>query len=74
MNPNQPIKIGNHCWICSRCLILKGTALKDNCILGGDSTFTGAPHEENQLLVGVPAKPIKSGVFWQENAPEGIDV
>lgn len=35
LNPNAPIHIGKHCWICSRCMILKGSNLKDNCVLGG---------------------------------------
>lgn len=35
LNPNSPIHIGRHCWICSRCMILKGSVLRDNCVLGG---------------------------------------
>lgn len=35
LNYDKPIYIGKKCWICSRCLILKGSYLKDDCILGG---------------------------------------
>lgn len=34
-NPVRPIHIRDHCWIGSRCLILKGTELANNCVLGG---------------------------------------
>lgn len=33
------------------------------------SMFTGAPHKENQLLRGVPAKTVKDGVSWQNELP-----
>ena len=60
VNYNEPIKIGKHCWICSRCLILKGSHLKDNCVLGGGgSTLSLVQHEPNSLLVGVPARVIR---------------
>lgn len=39
LNPNAPIHIGKHCWICSRCMILKGATLKNNCVLGGAVRF-----------------------------------
>lgn len=35
LNPNAPINIGKHCWICSRCMVLKGSRLEDDCVLGG---------------------------------------
>ena len=35
LNLNAPIFIGKHCWICSRCMILKGAYMKDDCVLGG---------------------------------------
>lgn len=35
LNCDRPIKIGKHCWICSHCLIFKGSILKDDCVLGG---------------------------------------
>ena len=35
LNPDAPIYIGRHCWICSRCMVLKGSTMEDDCVLGG---------------------------------------
>lgn len=71
LNPNAPIHIGKHCWICSRCMILKGATLKNNCVLGGGSTLCPVSHDEHSLLVGVPAKPIRKNINWSTDSPEG---
>lgn len=70
LNPNSPIHIGRHCWICSRCMILKGSILRDNCVLGGGSTLCSVSHDEHSLLVGVPAKPIRKGISWSSDSPD----
>jgi acetyltransferase-like isoleucine patch superfamily enzyme len=31
---SAPIKIGNHCWIASNVVILKGVTIGDNCVIG----------------------------------------
>ena len=69
LNYDKPIYIGKKCWICSRCLILKGSYLKDDCILGGGSTLVPVNHRENTLLVGVPAKPVRTDISWSRNRP-----
>lgn len=69
LNPNAPIHIGKHCWICSRCMILKGTHLKDDCVLGGGSTLCPVSHDAHTLLVGSPAKPVRKNICWSSDAP-----
>ncbi|XOQ51811.1 MAG: hypothetical protein ACFWT7_00290 [Succiniclasticum sp.] len=70
INKSQSIVIGKHCWICSRCLILKGSFLHDNCVLGGGSMLLPVKHEPFSVLVGNPAKQIRENVEWSRVSPE----
>ena len=36
-----PIIIGNHCWIASDAIILKGTTIGDNCVIGAGCIIHG---------------------------------
>jgi acetyltransferase-like isoleucine patch superfamily enzyme len=36
-----PIVIGNHCWIASNAIILKGTTIGDNCVIGAGCIVHG---------------------------------
>jgi acetyltransferase-like isoleucine patch superfamily enzyme len=33
INENREIVIGNHVWICSKCILLKGCSIGDNCVV-----------------------------------------
>lgn len=54
----EPIKIGNNVFIGCNCIILKGTQLGDNCIVGAGSVVQGR-YEDNCVVAGNPAKIIK---------------
>lgn len=64
INNAKDITIGNHCWIGSECLILKGTSLGDNSILGARSILTKQYTATNCVLTGAPAKVIRENVNW----------
>ena len=36
-----PIRIGNHCWIASDVIILKGSTIGDNCVIGAGCIIHG---------------------------------
>lgn len=36
-----PIRIGNHCWIASDVIILRGTTIGDNCVIGAGCIVKG---------------------------------
>jgi len=59
------VKIGDHVWISHDCSILKGTKIGNNCIVGCKSLLTGKTYPANSLLVGTPAKVLKSGCDWK---------
>jgi acetyltransferase-like isoleucine patch superfamily enzyme len=54
----EEIIIGNNVWIGMNAIILKGTVLGDNCVVGAGSVVKGV-YETNSLIVGNPAKFIK---------------
>lgn len=66
LNPPGDIIIGKHCWITSRCTLIKGTALPDNTVVGANSLVNKKFTEEHTLIAGSPAKVIRKDVFWDE--------
>lgn len=60
----QDVIIGEHCWITSRCTILKGVNLPNNTIVASNSLVNKKFTEENLLIAGCPAKILKHNVHW----------
>lgn len=54
-----PIKIGHHCFVGTRSIILPGAVLPPNSILGAGSLLNKQFKDEYYLYAGVPAKNIK---------------
>ncbi|SFG22626.1 acyltransferase [Streptococcus equinus] len=63
---NNFVRIGDHCWIAAECLLMKGTFLAQNSVVGTWSLVNKAFYDENILVVGSPAKMIKSNITWKE--------
>jgi acetyltransferase-like isoleucine patch superfamily enzyme len=62
-NPND-ITVGSHCWIGLRTVILKGTVLPSNSVVGACSLVNRRFSEEKTLIAGIPAKIVKRAVDW----------
>lgn len=60
----QDVIIGEHCWITSRCTILKGVELPNNTIVASNSLVNKKFTEENTILAGTPAKVIRRNAHW----------
>ena len=56
--PSREIKIGKNCFIGCNSIILKGTVLKDGCVVGAGAVVSGV-FEENSVIAGNPARVIK---------------
>lgn len=54
----KPISIGKNCFIGCNVLILKGTVLGDNCVVGAGAVVSGK-FEDNCVIAGNPAKVIR---------------
>lgn len=57
--PEEPIVIGNDCWIGTRVIILPGVTLGDHCIVAAGAVVTHS-FPKNSILGGVPAKLLKT--------------
>ena len=64
LNPGKDIIIGNHVWIGTDVLVLKGTCIPDNCIVSAKALVAAHEYEQNSIIGGVPAKKIKCDVNW----------
>lgn len=65
INTPKPIIVGNNVWICCRSLILKGTVIPDNCVIGASSTLSKVLDRKNSLYAGSPCKLIKEDISWE---------
>jgi Acetyltransferase (isoleucine patch superfamily) len=63
-NIDKPIRFGNKIWVACHCLILKGTEITDNCVVGAGSVLSKKFDIPNRLIVGNPAKEVKTIKGW----------
>ena len=61
---SQPVKIGNHVWLCEGCTIMPGAKIGDGSIIGAGSVVYGhiPPYS---LVSGNPAKVIQTNTYWK---------
>jgi len=64
LNPPTPIIIGNKVWIGCRCLILKGTTIPDNSVIGANSFISKRLEKENAVYGGQPVRLLKEEIIW----------
>ncbi len=67
LNKSKPIFIGDNCWIGSEAVIMKGSVIPNNVIVGSRSLVAKVFHEENVVLAGVPAKIIRRNCGWSRS-------
>jgi acetyltransferase-like isoleucine patch superfamily enzyme len=53
------VHIGHHCFVGTGCVLLGGSSLPDNSVLGAHSLLASRQEMPGYLYGGVPAKPIK---------------
>jgi acetyltransferase-like isoleucine patch superfamily enzyme len=64
INMSKDIVIGDHVWVCTQAIILKGTTVANNCIVSAGALVTKKFSEENVILGGNPARIIRSNIDW----------
>ncbi|MCM1337894.1 MAG: acyltransferase [Candidatus Amulumruptor caecigallinarius] len=64
LNPPASVSIGSHVWLTPGCRVMKGAEIGDGSIVGTYAVVT-KQHPANTLIVGQPARDVKSGVSWQ---------
>lgn len=65
INPAKDVNVGNHVWLGKDAIIMKGVNIGDGAIVGMDSMVT-KDVPERCIVVGKPAKVIKTNVYWHE--------
>jgi len=58
------ITIGKNVWIAQQVLILKGTVIGDNCVIGAKSLVHKLVAPDNSLVLGMPSKVVKTEIKW----------
>ena len=64
-NYAENISFGDHVWVASHCVILKGARIGSNSIIGTRCVVTKPFPQEGVVLGGNPAKVIKKGINWK---------
>jgi len=65
LNPPKPVFIGNHVWLARQVMVLKGSVIEDNAVLGARSMVTGTTIPTGCLAVGQPAKVVRENITWR---------
>ena len=67
INMSKSVFIGDHVWIGQSALLLKGTTIGSGSIIGAMSVTSNIIIPSNESWGGVPAKLIKSQIFWKSD-------
>lgn len=62
-NPVAPISIGNHVWIGTNAIILKGVDIGDGAVVAAGAVVTRSV-PPRCIVAGNPAKIVKENVEW----------
>ena len=65
INKDKPVTIGDKVWIGNNVIILKGTKIHNNCIIGAGSVVSKNTSQENSIYAGLPIKQIKKNIKWE---------
>lgn len=66
INKGKAVNIADNVWIATRALILKGSTIEKDSIVGAGS-IVNKKFNKNSLIAGVPAITIKEGVSWNRD-------
>ena len=65
INPSASILIGEHCWIGTDVVCLKGVTLQPNTVVSA-CTLLNKPYKESGVLLGgIPARVLKKDINWK---------
>lgn len=64
INPVKDIILDKHVWIGLRTIILKGTYIATDSVIGAGSIVASSFDESNVIIAGNPARIIKKGINW----------
>jgi len=65
LNEPEEVTVGNHVWVAAEVVILKGSRIEAGSIVGTRSVVTGGFDKPNSLIVGNPARLVRSNIAWR---------
>lgn len=65
VNESKDINIGNHVWVGTETIIMKGSIINNDTIIGAGAIVAGKEYPNNSIIAGVPAKVTKSDITWK---------
>ena len=66
VNLSKSIEIGNRVWVSDHVVILKGSKIGNNSVVGINSVITKEFEDSNVIIAGNPAKIVKKGIEWNK--------
>jgi acetyltransferase-like isoleucine patch superfamily enzyme len=70
LNPDSAILVGDHVWIGSRVLLMKGARIARDSVVAAGSVVTRGTYHANVVLAGIPAREISQGITWSLDEPQ----
>ncbi|TQV77233.1 hypothetical protein FLL45_04615 [Aliikangiella marina] len=64
INYAKDITFGEHVWVASHCVFLKGSVIPSGSVVANSSLVNKAFDQENVILAGRPAEIVKSNIEW----------
>ena len=69
LNPPEDIEVGDHVWLGTRVLLMKGARIGSGTVVGAGSIVSGVL-PDNVLAVGSPARVIRETIAWTRDLDE----
>lgn len=65
INSPLPVTIGNNVWLAANSVVLKGSVINDNIIVGASSTVMSKLEDSNCIYAGTPARSMSKFDYWK---------
>jgi acetyltransferase-like isoleucine patch superfamily enzyme len=66
VNHAEDVLIGNRVWLCKDFLVLKGSQIGNDSVVGAHSVVAGGTYEDNVVIAGNPARVVKRNTRWEQ--------
>ena len=65
INPDKPIRVGDHVWIGCKCVLLKGAEVPNDTVLAAGTLLKSGFAGDHQVIGGTPPSILKRDVRWE---------